>query len=105
MNLFGTLHPNARMNTLYYGCDADLDASCAVRIDDHQVRVEYEADGTLNVYEGRAIAPGHYRLESPETKGHATLHRFPGSCYLEGAWVEGGERGMWRIELLEPAAA
>lgn len=105
MDHFGTLHPNARMDTLHYGCDADLGDACSVRLDDVRIRVEYALDGELTVYEGRAIGPGHYCLESPQVEGHATLHQVPNSRYLEGAWVEGGERGMWRIELLEPAAA
>lgn len=100
----GTLYPNARMDTLYYGCDADLQDPCAVRIDGEQIRVEYVFDGERTVYVGKALAPGHYRLQIEDGNGQATLHQFPGSTHLEGAWVEEGERGMWRIELHEPAS-
>lgn len=101
----GTLFANARMDTLYNGCDADLQDPCAVRIDGDQIRVEYEFDGERTVYLGKALAPGHYRLQTEDSRGHATLHQFPGSLTMEGSWVEEGERGMWRIELHEPASA
>lgn len=104
MDLFGTLYPNARMDTLYNGSDADLQDPCAVRIDDTQIRLEYDIGGERTVYLGRALAPGHFILETEDGTGRATLHQFPGSLYLEGSWVEAGERGMWRIELHEPAA-
>jgi hypothetical protein len=100
-----TFHPNARMDSFYEACDPDLGEPCSVRIDDVHIRVEYEMDGTRTAYEGRAIVPGQYRLESPEVKGHATLHQVPGSYCLEGSWAEGVERGMWRIELHEPVTA
>jgi hypothetical protein len=103
MTLFGTLFSNARMDTLYNGSNADLSDRCAVRIDDTQIRIEYTFDDERTQYEGRAIAPGHYRLECPERNGYATLHRIPDSSILEGSWIEDGERGMWRIELHETA--
>lgn len=102
MTLSGQLYPTARMDTLYNGCDADLQDPCAVRIGEHEIRIEYAFDGEPTVYVGQAIAPGHYRLDREGGGGHASLHRFPGSSILEGSWVEEGERGMWRIELQEP---
>lgn len=98
----GTLFPNARMDTLYNGCDADLQDPCAVRIDGDHIHVEYEFDGERTVYAGKALAPGHFCLQTEDGTGKATLHQLPGSQYLEGSWVEEGERGMWRIEL-QPA--
>lgn len=105
MDRTGTFFPNARMDTLYNGCDADLQDPCAVRIDGDLIRVEYEFDGERTVYAGKALAPGHFCLQTEDGAGKATLHQLPGSLFLEGSWVEEGERGMWRIELHEPAGA
>ncbi len=68
------------------------------------IRVEHTFDGELTVYEGRALAQGHNRLSSEDGSGQASLHCFPGSAHLEGFWLEGGERDMWRIELRDPGS-
>jgi hypothetical protein len=99
-----TLYPTARMDTYYNGSGADLNDPCAVRLTHERIYLEYVLDGERVVYEGRALSRGHYELTCEEWEGRATLHRIPGSVFLEGSWVEQGVHGMWRIQLGTPAA-
>lgn len=89
-----------KMNTLYYSGDvASENNRCVVKLDGDRVLVEYEADGQIYQYLGTEAGAGHYQLACAENGGRASLHRFADSVFLEGSWVEGGARGMWRIEL------
>ncbi len=98
-----TLFPNARMDTLYEQCSADLQDPCLVSIDENTIQLSYEFDGVSAVYSGSSLAPGHYWLESADGKGQANLHHLPDSMQMVGSWRESGERGTWRIDLNEPA--
>jgi hypothetical protein len=71
-----------------------------VRLSDEIIEVVYDDDdGHPVCYRGINNGDGHFNLLAAECDGKATLHRFPGSEYLEGYWREGGEKGMWRIRL------
>ncbi|WP_139826127.1 hypothetical protein [Derxia lacustris] len=94
-----TIWANSKMSSLYYSNEsASEDYACVVKIDDNEIVVEYEDDGTRQ-YRGKNNGDGHFELHSHELHGKASLHMFPGSSILEGSWVEGSYRGMWRIEL------
>ncbi|WP_078198935.1 hypothetical protein [Cupriavidus necator] len=87
------------MTSLYYSMDEAFEIfPCIIKISDEEILVEYEYDG-VQQYRGRNNGDGHFELVAPELKGRASLHMFPGSSILEGSWVEGSYRGMWRIEL------
>ncbi|MCQ4327153.1 hypothetical protein CXK94_02580 [Stutzerimonas stutzeri] len=95
------LYPNSRMET-YSASRVSLDEPCSVRLEADRVRVEYAQDGETYAYSGTAQGEGHYQLRCegyPECR--ATLHRFEGSVFLEGFWVEESGQGMWRIRLGE----
>lgn len=84
-----------------YDNSGATDSDCVVRITGTEIVVEFEGDGT-NVwhrYMGEEEGEGHYHLTCPELSGTATLHRFKDVDVLEGYWKEGGEIGMWIIEL------
>lgn len=90
---------NSKMSSLYYSEEsASEDYPCVVKIDDSDILVEYEDDG-IKQYSGKNKGDGHFELHSPELQGRASLHMFSGSSILEGSWVEGSCRGMWRIKL------
>ena len=91
----------SKASNLYYSKEAaDEDYSCAVKITDEEILVEYkDEDGALVQYRGKNNGTGHFELSAPEFDGKATLHMFPDSQLLEGSWIEGGVRGMWRIKL------
>jgi len=83
----------------YSASRVSLDEPCSVRLEADRVRVE---DGESYAYGGTAHGGGHYQLRCegyPECR--ATLHRFEGSAFLEGFWVEESSQGMWRIRLGE----
>ena len=96
---------HSKMSTLFYSDEpAHEDYPCAVQIDDNQIIIEYE-DGGLRQYRGENVGNGHFELHAPELQGKASLHMFPGSSILEGSWLEGGFRGMWRIKLSDESDA
>ncbi len=88
---------NSKMSTLYYD-DASDSLPCVVKITDDEILVEYDDDGLVQ-YRGPNDGSGHFVLTSEKVDGRASLHRFPDSKFLEGSWIEGVYRGMWRIEL------
>lgn len=90
---------NCKMSLLWYSAEASAEQEpCIVKIDDQEILVEYEDDGLVQ-YKGKNNGDGHFELNSPDVEGHASLHMFPNSNVLEGSWVEGKRRGMWRIVL------
>ena len=74
-------------------------SECQVRIDGAKIAISYEQHDGATVYEGEEVAPGHFELTCARRNGRATLHRPPGENLLEGYWVEGENRQMWRIQL------
>lgn len=86
------------MATYYPGADAAEVQPCVVKISDGEILVEYQGDGLVQ-YRGPSLGTGHYSLEAPAVDGRASLHGFAGSTLLEGSWVQGSYRGMWKIEL------
>lgn len=99
-----TIWLNCRMASLYYSSREALEnIPCTVKILDKRIRVEYEEGGKTVWYEGEDEGNDHFSLIATHTQGQATLHRSPARPeILEGYWVEGSYRGMWRIELSEP---
>lgn len=90
----------SRMNTLYYSADVAAENNrCVVKLEGERILVEYESDGCIYQYQGSEMGAGHYHLTCAENGGRASLHGFTDSAFLEGSWVEGGERGMWKIQL------
>ena len=87
------------MTCLFYSDEvATEDFPCAVKITDTEILVEYQDEGFIQ-YRGNNNGTGHFELHAPELKGHASLHMFSESTILEGSWVEGSYRGMWKIRL------
>ena len=74
--------------------------SCVVRIDEERIVVDYVDKDLPCSYQGYAVEAGHFRLEKVGSHGEATLHRAKGDNFLEGYWVEGSRKGMWRIALV-----
>lgn len=97
-----TIFKQSLMDTLYFGCEADEGHPCEVRISSGEIVVDYISDGERVLYRGIDNGSGHYQLDCPEVDGRATLHRLsPNSSILEGSWLEGVNRGMWKIHLSE----
>jgi hypothetical protein len=87
---------------MYYADGVERNEPCEVRIgEDGSIAVSSQAEDGPQVYEGKEINSGHFTLECARKRGRATLHRVPGENVLEGWWLEGGEEGMFRIELDE----
>lgn len=99
------IYKDCRMTIVYFDSEtADEGMVGTVKIDGSKILLEYEDeayDGTevLVQYVGKERGSGHYELACPEQNGKASLHCFPGATILEGYWVEGSYRGMWRIYL------
>ena len=89
------------MDTFYYEKEADKGQSCEVRMTDDEIVLSYEEDSTKFQYQGKAVAPGHFQLESSPPLGKATLHRMPGENFLVGYWTEARRVGVWRVDLDE----
>ncbi|ESY01396.1 hypothetical protein [Mesorhizobium sp. LNJC405B00] len=94
-----TVFKNCTMTMFTAEGEWDWGDSCEVRISDGSIAVSYRDDGQLVVYEGPELEPGHFKLQFSAMNGRATLHRFAGADILEGHWIEGGNQGMWRIQL------
>ena len=95
-----TIWQNAKMTSLYYSSElASEDYPCVVRLDENRILVEYLDSNGIRQYAGRDYGNGHFQLEGVGFPGKASLHMFPESVILEGSWVEGSYRGMWRIWL------
>jgi hypothetical protein len=90
---------SCRFDTLYYHDGADVNDECDVVIDGEYITVSYDADGLRVTYFGLMKGNGHFELQAPDVNGRATLHRFDDGRTLEGYWVEGELKGMWRITL------
>jgi hypothetical protein len=78
----------------------DKNYPAQVRLDESSVSVSYEGGDGIVVYEGNKTEHGYFRLHCLRTGGRATLHLIPEDDILEGSWLQGGEEGMWRIDLL-----
>lgn len=95
-----TIWNDSKMTTVFYTEDAASENyPCVVKITEDKILVEYEGEDGLVQYCGANDGSGHFTLTCDEVKGRASLHCFTGSSILEGHWVEGGYRGMWKIEL------
>lgn len=91
---------NSKMDLLYYDdTSADEKIDCKVTIQHQQIRLSYEWGGEFITYLGTEVEPGHFELQSSAVNGRGTLHRRTNSKFLDGFWVEGGIRGMWRVTL------
>lgn len=77
-----------------------LTLDCIIVIGSGEVELKYDdLDGFVS-WKGREVSPGHYIVHANRKGARGTLHRTDvNSIYLEGYWVEGGEKGMWRINL------
>lgn len=92
---------NYRQSSMSYTYSADTtDADCDVVIAAGRLSVSVQTDTGFDVYEGAEVGEGHYTLELVGGGGGGTLHRMPGSDMLEGSWWQGGQRGLWRIQLI-----
>ncbi len=95
---------NCKFDTFYYDREASCDNPCSVEIADGHILVWYDdADESgrhiVTTYEGEEISLGHFELSALAKDGRSSLHTFNGGRFLDGFWVEGGQRGMWRITL------
>ena len=77
----------------------EIKGECQVQIDGSKIVVSYEQHDGPAVYEGEEVGSGHFKLTCARKSARATLHRIPGENLLEGHWIEGEDRGMWRIQL------
>jgi hypothetical protein len=91
---------NCEMTTLFYVGSAEEKYPCVVKIEESSILVEYVTPTQMTIqYTGKDMGNGHFTLEAPSVNGSASLHRFPDSQYLEGSWIESGQKGMWKIVL------
>lgn len=91
---------SCRFDALYYHADADVNNECDVVIDGENITVSYDdSSGARVTYYGLMKGNGHFELQAPDVGGRATLHRFDEGRILEGYWIEGEMKGMWRITL------
>ncbi len=91
---------NCTVDIYYENRPADIDdEGYIVRLSDETIEVAYDDDDGPVVYRGKNKGDGHFDLLAPERQGHASLHQFPDSNFLEGYWVEDDVNGMWRIKL------
>ena len=92
---------NCTADILYYDETAASlnDEGYIVRLSDDHIEVAYDDDEGAVCYRGKNNGDGHFNLTAPERNGRTTLHFFPGSHFMEGYWLEGDVRGMWRIHL------
>ena len=95
----------------WYGADGSVETKvpCFVDLSSPSIRVAYDIEGIGYSYSGQDQGFEHYKLTYNNGPGNATLHRFirtddrgatEVSQVLEGHWVEGGLRGMWRVQLI-----
>jgi len=87
------------MTTAYLDEKSTWREKCEVRIDGDVIVVSYKDERGPVVCKGNDRGNEHFELFYLEREGHATLHRFDNSTVLEGYWVEGTDRGFWRVEL------
>jgi hypothetical protein len=91
---------SSRFDTLFYdNTEAITGRPCSVRIGGGQIEVSYEDEGVMVKYVGFEAGPGHFNLQAPEVEGKASLHMFEKGPHMDGFWVEGTLRGMWRVTL------
>jgi len=81
-------------DTKTFCVDGVLDYPSHVIIKGKNITVD---EGEGDVYHGKETSPGHWELTGERFK--ATLHQVHNEQTLEGSWVEGVDRGMWKIEL------
>ena len=89
---------NCTMTTLFHSAQVSSDWPCIVKIEGNKILVEYDDDGFVQ-YNGTDQGNGHFLLKSDEVRGKASLHMFAGATLMVGNWTEGGDRGMWQIQL------
>jgi hypothetical protein len=90
---------NARADIFFYDAAAETAVPCEVKIDADSVVISYRDEtGWIN-YSGPNSGSGHFELRADRVDGRSSMHMFPGSAFLEGFWIEEGQRGMWRISL------
>ena len=51
------------------------------------------------LWEGERHGPGHFVLRTTDATMQASLHHFADSVILEGFWLNGKEKGFWRLHL------
>jgi hypothetical protein len=91
---------DSRFDTLFYdNTEAITARPCSVRLGGGQIEVSYEDQGVIVKYVGFDAGSGHFSLQSQEVEGKASLHMFEAGPHMDGFWVEGSVRGMWRVTL------
>ena len=97
-----TIFKNCTLSIFYEDRPADLEIACIVALSDRELELKYDQeDGSFWSWKGDSKGDGHFVLFANQQRhlGRATLHRLPGSMYLEGYWLEGSYKGMWRVKL------
>lgn len=51
------------------------------------------------MWHGMRRGQGHYSLTSERDAMQASLHRFADSAIMEGIWIDGPDRGFWRLRM------
>jgi hypothetical protein len=98
------LWKNSLMTGFFHTVPSE-ETECEVRIDDHEILVEYNVrengKDLIKQYRGVNNGTGHFKLHMSHdgSSGTASLHMFPESTLLVGNWVEDSLRGMWSIKL------
>ena len=93
---------DSKLSIFYEDRPADLDIACIVVMNDRRLELKYDQeDGSFWSWKGDSGGDGHFVLVANQQRhlGRATLHRLPESRYLEGYWLEGSYKGMWRVKL------
>ena len=91
---------NCKTDVFYYEGPADSYKS-EVKFDGNRIVVSYKDEDGYTTYDGESTGDGHFELSSPRAAGRATLHVLEKGRILEGYWEEGGDKGMWRISLVD----
>lgn len=91
---------NSRMTAAFFDeTPASEDEECIVRIEGDTIEISYDDEEGNVIYKGKNDGCGHFVLKCPERSGDATLHMFKDTKFLDEYWIEGGNKGFWRIEL------
>jgi hypothetical protein len=75
------------------------DATAEVRLDEREIVVSYfDEDGPV-VYVGRNRGTRRFDLACRSRARRATLERSADGVLLDGTWLEGDDKGTWKVSL------
>ena len=92
---------DATLEIAYYDTRAArADLPVQVTLDAHGLTLVMANDkGEHVLWHGERRGQGHYAMRTAKAGMEGSLHRFADSLILEGFWLDGRERGFWRLRL------